>query len=294
MDEKIRASFQKVKGIEITTRKMVEEYFSGKYESVFKGTGMNFSDVREYQAGDDVRAIDWNVTARLGRPFIKQFVEERELTIMLAVDISGSQYFGTHEKSKAELACEIAAILAFSALRNQDKVGLLMFSDGIEKYLPPRKQKGYVLRIIREILYRKPKEHKTNLNKTLRYLNEMMHKKGIIFLISDYIDSDFEKTLRITNRKHDLIAVTISDPIEEKIPDIGLIEMEDPESGAIITIDSSDPKLRNAFSKSVEERKNELRTLFGKAGIDAIDLKTDQDYIKPLYSFFKMREGRRR
>ncbi len=293
MQESANTSFKKIKSIEIRTRKLVEDYFSGKYESVFKGTGMNFSDVREYQPGDDIRSIDWNVTARFGKAFIKQFVEERELTILLVVDVSGSQFFGSENSTKAELACEIAAFLALSALKNQDKVGLVMFGDGPEKYLPPKKNRQYVMRIIREILFHSAEKNKTDISKTLKFINEVYKRKAVIFLISDFIDENYDKILSITNKKHDLIAINIQDRREQSLPDIGLVEMEDSESGARFVINIADEKLRDSYSDYIKKRSEGLKRLFGKAKIDSVELLTDESYIKPLYTFFKLREGRR-
>ena len=284
---------KKIKGIEIKTRRIVEDYFSGKYESVFKGTGMNFSDVREYQPGDDIRSIDWNVTARFGKPFIKQFVEERELTILLVVDISASQFFSGTDKTKAYLACEIASILAFSALANQDKVGLVMFSDGAEKYLPPRKNRQYVMRIIRELLYYDAEKHKTNIAKTLKFINDVYKRKAVIFLISDFIDCDYEKMLRVTNRKHDLIAINIRDERELELPPIGMVEFEDSESKSRVVINTSDPVLRKLYAENILKTDEYLKTTFGRAKIDSVNLKTNESYIKPLYTFFKQRERRK-
>ncbi len=286
-------NFSKIKSIEIKTRRLVEEYLSGKYESVFKGTGMNFSDVREYTPGDDIRRIDWNVTARLGKPFVKEFTEERELTILLVVDISASQLFTTKNKTKEETACEIAALLAFSALKNQDKVGLIMFTDGPEKFLPPKKHRHYVLRIIRETLFHKPKNKKTNIAKTLRFINGVFKKKGIIFIISDFIDIGYETLLKVTNKKHDVIAIKISETGETRLPSIGLLEMEDSETGEVITVNTNDASLRKTFSQALQKDMETFKQNLGKAKIDLIEINSDQDYVKPLYTFFKMRESRK-
>jgi len=293
MQEISGSVLKKIKGIEIKTRRIVEDYFSGKYESVFKGTGMNFSDVREYQPGDDIRSIDWNVTARFGKPFIKQFVEERELTILLVVDVSASQFFASAEKTKAYLACEIASILAFSALASQDKVGLIMFSDGAEKYLPPRKNRQYVMRIIREILYYNAEKNKTDITKTLKFINDVYKRKAVVFLISDFIDENYEKILKITNKKHDLIAINIKDVREESIPNVGIIEIEDSETNNRIIINTSDSYLRKTYGEKMAKRDEYLKNLFGKAKIDSVNLKTNESYIKPLYTFFKQRESRK-
>lgn len=284
--------FRKVRRIEIRTNRLVEEYFSGQYESVFKGTGMEFSEVREYLPGDDIRSIDWNVTARFGRPFVKKFTEERELTIILLVDLSGSESFGSVEKSKAEIACEIAAVIAFSALKNQDKVGLIMFTDGPEKYLPPKKGRSYVLRIIREILFYKPRNPKTDIEKTLKFLNEVVKRKAVVFLISDFIGENYEKILNITNKKHDLIPINIQDPREKKLPDVGLIELEDSETGEKMLINTSDKSFRSKYEKLIAEEDEKRNRIFRKIGADSIDIWSDRSYIKPLYAFFKMRSRR--
>lgn len=286
--------FKKIKKIEIKTRRVVEDYFSGKYQSVFKGTGMNFSDVREYYPGDDVRRIDWNVTSRLGKPYVKEFIEERERTIFIAVDISASGDFGSEGKSKIELACEIASVFAFSALKNRDKVGLVMFSDSVERYLPPGKSIGYVMRIIREILCFKRRSGRTDIGGALRFINEVCKKRAVVFLISDFIGEDYEKSLRAVNRKHDLIAVGIKDSLEDALPEAGLVEFEDSESGETIIIDTSDRDFRAAYERFVEGRAESMKSLFGKAKVDYVALKTAESYIKPLYAFFKMRERRLR
>lgn len=292
MEKEKKIIFKKIKKIEIKTRKLVEDYFSGKYKSIFKGTGMNFSDVREYYPGDDVRNIDWNVTARLGHPFVKEFSEEHEQTILIAVDVSGSGDFGTIDRTKTEIACEIASVLAFSALKNQDKIGLMMFSDGVEKYLPPKKSSQYVMRIIREILYYKRQSPKTDIEKTLKYINDVCRKPAVIFLISDFLDEGYEKQLRTLNRKHDLIAIKIQDPKESEIPDVGFIEIEDSETFERIIINTSDYIFRKKYKEMIEEREENLKTIFGKSGVDYVKLSTAESYIKPLYTFFKVREKR--
>ena len=284
--------FRKIKKIEIKTRKLVEDYFSGKYKSIFKGTGMNFSDVREYYPGDDVRNIDWNVTARLGHPFVKEFSEEHEQTILIAVDVSGSGDFGTVDRTKIEIASEIASVLAFSALKNQDKVGLMMFSDGVEKYLPPKKSSQYVMRIIREILYYKRQSTKTDITKTLKNINDVCKKPAVVFLISDFIDEGYEKQLRTLNRKHDLIAIKIQDPKESELPDVGFVEIEDSETFERIIINTSDSAFRQKYKQMLEDREENLKNMFGKSGVDYVNLSTAESYIKPLYTFFKVREKR--
>jgi uncharacterized protein (DUF58 family) len=286
--------FRKLRRIEITTSRLVEEYFSGQYESVFKGTGMEFSEVREYLPGDDIRSIDWNVTARFGKPFIKKFVEERELTIILMVDLSGSESFGSLEKTKAEIACEIAAILAFSAIRNNDKVGLIIFTDGPEKYLPPRKGQRYVLRIMREILSYQPRNRMTAIDKSLKFLNDVVKRKAIVFVISDFIGEQYEKMLQITNKKHDCISIVLHDPREKKLPPLGLIELEDSETGDRVLVNTSDREFGAMFEKLVKEEDEKRKKLFRKSGVDSIDIWSHQTYVNPLYSFFKMRARRLR
>ncbi len=292
MEKEKKFIFKKIKKIEIKTRKLVEDYFSGKYKSIFKGTGMNFSDVREYYPGDDVRNIDWNVTARLGHPFVKEFSEEHEQTILIAVDVSGSGDFGTVDRTKIEIASEIASVLAFSALKNQDKVGLMMFSDGVEKYLPPKKSSQYVMRIIREILYYKRQSTKTNITKTLKNINDVCKKPAVVFLISDFIDDGYEKQLRTLNRKHDLIAIKIQDPKESEIPDVGFVEFEDSETFERVIINTSDPTFRKKYKEMIDDREENLKNIFGKSNVDYVNLSTAESYIKPLYTFFKVREKR--
>lgn len=286
--------FRKIKRIEIKTRKLVESYFSGQYGSIFKGRGMNFSDVREYQPGDDIRSIDWNVTARLGKPFIKQFTEERELTIIVAVDLSASENFGSREQTKKEIACEIASILAFSALKNQDNVGLVLFTEGAEKYLPPKKHRQYVLRIIREILYYRPKFKGTSIEKTLSFINDVTRKKAVIFMISDFIDGNYEKIMAITNRKHDLIAVSINDGRERELPDAGLIEVEDSENGERMFLNSGNSRMRERYREEMEKITLQRKRFFAKSKIDHIEITADRPYIESLQMFFRLREGRRR
>lgn len=283
---------KRIRTIEIKTTKLVEDYFSGQYESVFKGMGMEFSEVREYFPGDDVRAIDWNVTARFGKPFIKKFTEERELTIILMVDLSGSEEFGSREKSKAEIACEIGAIIAFSALKNQDKVGLILFTEEPEKFLPPKKGRRHVLRIIREILMYKPQKKGTDIQKALEYLNDVIKRKAVVFLVSDFIGENYEKLLQITNKKHDLITIVLNDEREKTLPPIGLVELEDSETGERILIDSSDRKFTEHYRKLVSEEEEKRSRLFKKTKVDSVEIRSDQSYVTPLYRFFRMRARR--
>ncbi|MEJ2053164.1 MAG: DUF58 domain-containing protein [Calditrichaceae bacterium] len=283
---------KKVKRIEISTRNVVNEVFSGEYHSVFKGRGMEFSEVREYQAGDDVRTIDWNVSARIGHPFVKIFEEERELTVMLLVDVSSSGNFGTTEQLKREIAAELSAVLAFSAIKNNDKVGLIIFSDSIEKFIPPRKGKKHVLRVIREILFYKPQEATTDLNSALEYLSRVIKRKSTVFLISDFLSEDYEKSLQVANKKHDIVAISITDPREVSLPDVGMIDLEDAESGESIIVDTGSNTIREEFySRSMAV--NESRAKFFKSiGVDHINILTDRSYVQPITKFFKMRAKR--
>lgn len=283
---------KQVRQIEIKTRGLVNEVFSGEYHSVFKGRGMEFSEVREYQPGDDIRSIDWNVTARFGHPFVKIFEEERELTVMLLVDLSGSLVFGSVEKTKQRIAAELSAILAFSAMKNNDKVGLILFTDQIEKFVPPRKGKSHVLRIIREVLSFEPRGNKTDLKSVLEYFNHTIKKKSIAFLISDFIDDGFEKIIRIVGKKHDLIGIVLEDPREKDLPKAGLIKFRDAETNEIRFIDSSSKTVRDWFFNYVKTRSENRRSLFISSRIDSINVDISQSYIKPLVDFFKLREKR--
>lgn len=280
---------RKVKGIELRTKRLVNDVFSGEYHSVFKGTGIEFAEVREYGIGDDVRLIDWNVTARTGHPYIKTFEEERELTVMLVVDVSGSGLFGSRGSSKEELAAEVSAVLAFSAIKNNDRVGLVMFSDRIELYIPPKKGSKHVLRVIREILYFKPQGTRTNMTAAVEHVNRILKRKSIVFVISDFIDSGFESALSVASRKHDLIAVTIGDEREEMLSDSGVIVLEDAETGEICLVDTSSRKVRRNYWNAVQKRQKELDVYFKRAGIDCIDLKTGQNYDEELVRFFRKR-----
>ncbi len=283
---------KKVGQIEIQTRGLVNDVFSGEYHSVFKGRGMEFSEVREYQYGDDIRTIDWNVSARIGHPYVKVFEEERELTVMLLIDVSSSGEFGTVERMKGEIAVEICALLAFSAIKNNDKVGLIIFTDKIEKYVPPKKGKQHVLRVLRELLYFEPEDKKTNISVALEYLSNVVRKRSIVFLISDFISEDFSRALKIVNKKHDVVAVNITDPREKELPDVGFIELEDAENGEIITIDSTDSELRNLYYTYNRKQKEDRDRLFKSMNVDFIDISTDKSYIEPLIKFFRMRAKR--
>ncbi len=283
---------KKVKQIELSTRNVVNEVFSGEYHSVFKGRGMEFSEVREYQPGDDIRTIDWNVSARMGHPFVKVFEEERELTVMLLVDVSSSGNFGTAKQMKREIAAELSAVLAFSAIRNNDKVGLIIFSDKIEKFIPPRKGKKHVLRVIREILYYKPQDSLTDINVALEYLARVIRRKSIVFLISDFLSENYEKALSVANKRHDIIALSVTDPREVSFPNVGLLELEDAETGESIVIDTTSNTIRENFSKHSQGEHNELDKLFKSVGIDHINIMTNESYIQPIVKFFKKRERR--
>ena len=283
---------KKIRRIEIRTRKLVNDVFSGEYHSVFKGRGMEFSDVREYQPGDDIRTIDWNVTARLNHPFVKQFVEERELTVMLLVDGSASENFGTKNRMKGEVASEICALLAFSAIKNNDKVGLIIFTDTVEIFIPPRKGRQHVLRVIREILYFKPKGKLTDINISLEYLNKVIKRKTVTFLVSDFLTSGYDRLLRVTNQKHDVIAVALSDPREMLLPSYGFIDLEDAETGERRLIDCNDNNFIKEHSDISLRTQAKRNSLFRSIGIDFIDISTDIPYTNSLISFFKRRAKR--
>jgi uncharacterized protein (DUF58 family) len=283
---------KQVKQIEIKTRGLVNQVFSGEYHSVFKGRGMEFSEVREYQFGDDIRNIDWNVTARFGHPYIKVFEEERELTVMLLVDLSGSLMFGSVSKTKQRVAAELSAVLAFSALKNNDKVGLLLFTDKIEKFVPPRKGKSHVLRIIREVLSFEPQGKTTNLKGALEFMNNAIKKKSIAFLLSDFFDSGYEKILGIVGKKHDLIGVVLDDLREREFPAMGLVKVTDAETGDERWIDTSSRKVRESIVNSYEEKKRKRKSLFLTSRLDSIEVTAGDDFVKPLVKFFNLRERR--
>jgi len=283
---------KKVKRIEIQTRGLVNDVFSGEYHSVFKGRGMEFAEVREYHYGDDIRTIDWNVTARMGHPYVKVFEEERELTVMLLVDVSSSGNFGTVAQMKGELATEICALLAFSAIKNNDKVGLVIFTDTIEKFIPPKKGKLHVLRVIRELLYHKPQGTKTDIRLALEFVSRVTTRRAVVFLISDFISEGYEKALRIANRRHDLVAITITDPRELALPNVGFIELEDAETGELILVDTTDMTVRNLFSQKALDAKNHRERLLRSLSVDFVDIRTDHSYVEPLVRFFRMRAKR--
>jgi len=285
--------FKKVRKIEIKTRGLSNQIFSGEYHSVFKGRGMAFSEVREYQFGDDIRNIDWNVTARFNHPFIKIFEEERELTVMLLIDVSGSNHFGTQRQLKQELITEIAAVLSFSAIHNNDKVGVIFFSDIIEKFIPPKKGSSHILRIIRELIDFKAENTGTNIAEALRYLTNVIKKKSTAFIISDFMDTNFEKALQIANYKHDLIALRVTDDREVEMPNVGLVRMRDAETGTMQWIDTSSSKTREALSRYAREKSASIDLALARAGVDMARVYTGRDYVKPLMNLFKKRESRR-
>jgi uncharacterized protein (DUF58 family) len=281
---------QKVRRIEIRTRSIVESILSGEYQSVFKGRGMEFSEVRTYIEGDDVRSIDWNVTARMGQPYVKKHVEERELTVMLLVDASLSGHFGSVERFKDEIGVELCALLAFSAIENNDRVGLIIFTSEVEKYIPPKKGKNHVLRVIRELLYFRPKKRGTDIAAALGYLNRVCTKKSVVFCVSDFAATGFEAAMRVAGRRHDLVAIRLTDPREKTLPDVGLIELFDPETGKTMLVDSRDKSLRRAFAAESEKRGRDATAFFRANGIDEIPISTESDYVDPLVKFFRKRE----
>jgi len=287
-----RELLKKVRLVEIKTRGVVNQIFSGEYHSVFKGRGMEFSEVREYQFGDDIRSIDWNVSARFGHPFVKIFEEERELTVMLVVDLSRSGEFGSGQYLKNEIATEICAVLSFSAIKNNDKVGLILFTDRIEKFVPPRKGRAHILRIIRELISFQQTGSGTSIRAALEYFHHVNKKRSIAFIISDFVDDGYEGILRIISRKHDVIAVEISDPREGELPDAGLVVLKDAETGQERWVDTGSAKTRELFKRHWMNREERRRQLFLKSRVDAIPVRIDKPYIKPIVDFFKLRERR--
>lgn len=283
---------QQIRRIQIRTRHMVNDILAGQYESVFKGQGMEFKEVREYVPGDDIRMIDWNVTARTGHPYVKLLAEERELTVMLLVDMSGSGRFGSVSRFKNELAAELCAVLAFSAIKNNDKVGLIIFTNEVELYVPPSKGRQHVLRVIREVLFFEPRGTRTNIPAALYYLNNVTKRRAVTFLVSDFMADNYEIPLRIAARKHDLIAVTVSDPRETYLPDVGLISVVDAETGKESLVDTSDPRVRKEYARSASEREQLRQEIFRRTRVDAIQVSTDRPYVEAIYRFFRMRERR--
>lgn len=282
---------QKVRHIEIKTKRIVDSIISGGYHSAFKGKGMEFSEVRGYVEGDDVRTIDWNVTARMGDPYVKKHVEERELTVILMVDASASGNFGSVNKFKGEIAVELCALLAFSAIKNNDRVGLIIFTSEVELYIPPKKGKNHVLHVIRELLFFKPARSGTNITEALKFLNRVQTKKTVTFLVSDFFASPFDAALRIAAKRHDLITITINDPREMTFPDSGLIELEDAETGATILVDSGSKQFRMFYEQEMQKRHTSISNLFKTSGIDEIRISTETGYVDPLVHFFKKRES---
>jgi uncharacterized protein (DUF58 family) len=287
-----REILRKTRRIEIATRGLVNDVFSGEYHSVFKGRGMSFAEVREYQYGDDIRAIDWNVTARTGAPFVKVFDEERELTVMLVVDVSASGDFGSVERMKSEMAVEICAVLAFSAIKNNDKVGLIVFTDRVEKFVPPRKGRRHVLRVLRELLYFRPEGRGTDIAEALEYLTRVVSRRSVVFLVSDFLGGGYHKALSVAGRRHDVIAIRTGDRREEELPSIGFVELEDPETGEQVTVNTSDRAFRATFDQRVDETRGELDRTFRKTKVDVIDVRTGQPYVEALMRFFQQRARR--
>ena len=287
------ALLKKVRKIEIKTKGLSNHIFAGEYHTAFKGKGMAFSEVREYQQGDDIRTIDWNVTARYNAPFVKVFEEEREMTVMLVIDVSASGNFGTQEQFKRELATELSAILAFSAIKNNDKVGVIFFTDKVEQFIPPKKGKSHILRIIREVLTFQPTGKGTNMAGALEYFNSVIKKRSICFILSDFMSKEFDRPLKIASKMHDLIALRIHDTREETLPNVGLVPMQDSETEKMIFVDTSSKKIRDNFAKNRLQATEKLRKLLPASGVDLIDITTGTDYVKPLINFFKTRVSRR-
>lgn len=283
---------RQVKLLELRTRGLVNSLFTGEYRSVFKGQGMEFAEVREYQSGDEVRSIDWNVTARMRRPFVKRYIEERELTVMLAVDVSGSERFGTRRRFKSEVASELAAVLAMSAIRNNDRVGGLMFTDRVEHVVPPRKGRRHALRLIRDILAFEPAGRGTDIGGATEYMNKMLGHKAIIFLVSDFLGTNIERPIKLLAQRHDVVAVTLEDPSERTLPDIGLVRFVDPETGQAIDVDTGNPKVRAQFDSQVAAEADKRRHLLRRLAIDEIAVTTNEGIMDPLLRFFRMRERR--
>jgi uncharacterized protein (DUF58 family) len=280
---------KKVRKIEIKTRGLSNQIFSGEYHSAFKGRGMTFSEVREYQAGDDIRSIDWNVTARFNNTYVKVFEEEREMTVMLLVDVSASGAFGTQKQLKQDLITELCAVLAFSSIQNNDKIGVIFFTDKIEKFIPPKKGKSHVLRIIRDLIEFKPEHKKTDLKLALKYLTSVIKKRSIAFVISDFMSPDFSDALKIANRKHDLVALRIYDKREQELPNVGFVKMMDAETNALKWIDTSDKAVRTQYAVNAKKKEQYLKDLFNKSGVDSANINTSESYIVPLTNLFKRR-----
>jgi uncharacterized protein (DUF58 family) len=285
-----REVLRQVKLIELRTRGLVNTVFSGEYQSVFKGQGMEFAEVREYAPGDDYRTIDWNVSARMGHPYIKKYTEERELTVLFAVDLSGSAQFGTRGRFKAEVAAEIAAVIAMAAIKNNDRVGLLLFTDRIEQFVPPKKGRRHALRLIRDLLAFEPLGRGTDLSTALDYVGRVLSHSAIVFLISDFLDDGFEKSLKVISRRHDLVAITVADPREQALPDVGFLELYDAETDQRVVLDSGNRFVREQFEYLAGEEQVQLRRLLRRLSVDQIEIQTDRSYVPPLINFFRARE----
>jgi uncharacterized protein (DUF58 family) len=283
---------RRIRFIEIRTRRLVNDLFAGEYQSVFKGRGMEFAEVREYQPGDDVRSIDWNVTARMGRPFVKRFAEERELTVMLVVDASRSQAFGSAGRSKAETAAELCGLLAFSAIQNHDKVGLILFTDHVEKFVPPKKGRQHVLRVIRELLGFEPAGRGTCIAEALGFLSRVVRRRSVVFLVSDFFDDDYRRALQVTNRRHDVIAITLSDRRERELPAVGLLALEDAETGRLRYVDTSQAAFRAAYTAGFQQHQAQRDAALAAAKVDRVDIRSEASYVEPLIAFFKARQRR--
>ncbi len=287
-----REVFRKVRRLEIRTRRLVNESLAGSYHSMFRGRGMEFAEVRAYSPGDDVRTIDWNVSARMGHPFVKKFTEERELSVVLVVDASGSEGFGTHAATKLELSAEIAAMLAFSAIRNNDRVGLLLFTDRVERFLPPRKGREHALRVLREVLAVRPAGRGTRISQALEYVQRVVTKRSVVFLISDFQDEGYERTLRVVARKHDVVAVSVTDPRESALPKAGLVGVVDPETGGVGVIDAGSSAVRRAYAEFSHQFQQTLRSTMSRAAVDLLELSTGEPYEIPMVKFFRERARR--
>lgn len=287
-----REVLRRVRRLEIRTRRVVEESLAGSYHSVFKGRGMEFAEVREYEPGDDVRSIDWNVSARMGHPFVKKFTEERELTVMLLVDVSGSEHFGTAMSTKVRIAAEISALLAFSAIRNNDRVGLILFTDRVETFVPPRKGREHGLRVLREVLAFEPEGRRTDIALALEVLRRVVPKRAVVFLVSDFQADGYERVLRVLARKHDVVALNVLDPREADLPPVGLLAAVDPESGERVLVDAGSPRVRRTYAARAEARRSATREILSRTGIEMLELSTAQPYEQPLVRFFRERARR--
>ncbi|MFQ5879320.1 MAG: DUF58 domain-containing protein [Dehalococcoidia bacterium] len=292
-DAALHEILRKVRRIEIRSRRLVTDLFLGEYHSVFRGKGIEFAEVREYQAGDDIRIIDWNVTARMGSPYVKKFVEERESTVYLVVDVSGSFAFGTTHQTKREVATEVCALLALSAVENNDRVGLVAFSDRVEKFVPPKKGTQHVLRLVRELLWLHPQGRGTDIGGALSFLNSVARRRSIVFLLSDFLAQDYEAVLRVAARRHDLIGLTVIDPRETELPPVGLLEVEDVETGQRLVVDTLDPQLRRLYAQAARRQQEARRRCLGSAGADQVEVSTHESYVRPLLAFFRARARRR-